>query len=324
MSNAAELDPLKLTSYLPREAASLEVGLFSLNTGTVLGLLALGCITLYGIRYIQQQNVVYRKSHLHKSLFLVVLFSLGFTMATQWVGHTTYDYLRPKGEQTEASHIQKKPDSQKHTRATRAGAIAIMAMLSVMVIGGGYAFTAMHDLSLPLHILGLTFGVGLCIELGKLIAVSLLLTPTLDLTKSRRSLIPFVLTGLGFGIGEALFYFRDYAATETFWLAYCIRGTWSVFLQISWCTISGYMIVKYNKEVPETSGIFDVFNGGSFWAMLILMLPSAILHGVHDAFIVHKNVDAAAGIGMISIALGWMAALRFKKIPRPKPDSEAG
>jgi hypothetical protein len=319
MSDAAELDPWKLTSYLPREATSVEVGLLPLNSETFIGLLGLGWIMLYTLGYVQRQNLASRNTPVLKSLLVAGIFSLGFTMATQWVGHTTYDYLRPNGEQTEPAQAQKSPPSKQHTRAHRGNVFLFMALVAVLIVGGGYAFTAMHDLNLFLHMLGFTFGVGLTAEFGKLIAASLLLSPILALTKSRRSLLPFILTGLGFGIGEALFYFRDYAGTETAWLAYWLRGTWSVLLHISWCTISAYVILKYNDHVPEPAALINIFQE-VFWGMVIAMLPAAILHGVHDALLAHDEVGYAVLFGLLSMGLGWEAARRFKKLPRPKPE----
>jgi hypothetical protein len=323
MSGVAELDPWKLTSYLPREATSVEVGLLPLNNETFIGLLGLGWITLYTLGYVQRQNLASRNTPLLKSLLVAGIFSLGFTMATQWVGHTTYEYLRPNGEQTEPTQAQKSTQRKHYVRANEGHLYLLLALLAVLIVGGGYAFTAMHDLNLFLHMLGFTFGVGLCAELGKLIAASLLLSPILALTKSRRSLLPFILTGLGFGLGEALFYFRDYAGTETAWLAYWLRGTWSVLLHISWCTISGYMVLQYNEDVPEPAALINVFQE-LFWGMVIAMLPAAILHGVHDALLAHDEVGYAVLFGMLSMVLGWEAARRFKKLPRPKPEPVTG
>jgi hypothetical protein len=319
MSDAAELDPWKLTSYLPREATSVEVGLLPLNSETFIGLLGLGWIMLYTLGYVQRQNLASRNTPVLKSLLVAGIFSLGFTMATQWVGHTTYEYLRPNGEQTEPAQAKKSTQRKQYVRANEGHLYLFLALLAVLIVGGGYAFTAMHDLNLFLHMLGFTFGVGLCSELGKLIAASLLLSPILALTKSRRSLLPFILAGLGFGIGEALFYFRDYAGTETAWLAYWLRGTWSVLLNISWCTISGYMVLQYKEYVPEPAALINVFQE-LFWGIVIAMLPAAILHGVHDALLAHDEVGYAVLFGLLSMGLGWEAARRFKKLPRPKPE----
>lgn len=233
---------------------------------------------------------------------LVALFvCLGMTLATQAVGRATYGYV---AESDRPSSAVIKAATQGAVRSLGSfkkgkGLVFIAAVFAfLMLIGGGYAFTAIQ---LPLwgHMIAFTVGVGITEELCKLLAVSVLLMPSLMIFRCRASLLPYVMAGLAFGVGESFIYFKSYSDAGLDVTMYLIRAIWCVTLHVSWTVIVGKTIINSLKVTPTpedflTSKVFDV---------LLLILPAAALHGVYDAFCVHDSMPGAMIVGVISI--GW-------------------
>lgn len=314
-----------LTSYLPMEKQTANEAFINLNLGIAIGVIGLLWSAKYVFGLFQENALAPRTAPLVKTLMVTGLFSLFFLITTQWVGRMTYEQLRPEQEQTARPTKGASPSRHQHRRADKADVYILLAIASALLVGGGYAFTAMHDLGLVAHMFGFSFGVGICAEFGKLLAVALILAPTLKLLKSRQSLLPFMMAGLGFGLGEALFYFREYSLHNIEWLAYSVRSTWSVLLHVSWSTISGYLILKSVKKLPDTFEIINPF-GATFWYLVMFLIPAAVLHGVQDALLVHDEFVYALFIGIASQSLGWLALKQFKKKARqpqaPEPALE--
>jgi RsiW-degrading membrane proteinase PrsW (M82 family) len=189
--------------------------------------------------------------------------------------------------------------------------ITLLVLAGVIIVGGGYAFTAMHDLGPIAHFFGFSFGVGLTAELGKLIAAAIILSPGLGLLKNRTRLLPFLIAGLGFGLAEALLYIADYSTTDLKGTEHYLRGTWSVLLHVSWAAITGYIVLKSWKKVPETGEILDVFEG-TFWSLIIAMIATGLLHGLYDALCAHDEPVYALLVGALSLFLGWKACEPYK------------
>ena len=297
------IDLWRLTSYLPMGENSIATGMFRLNIEVCLGLMGLAWVTIYSFNKIKKQGLAPTKAPLFKTLFVAGVFGLCFTLATQWVGRTTYDYLRPDDEPPASSQKGKNPPKQKEHRTHRPRDNYILIVLAiVMLIGGGYAFTAMHDLGLIAHFLAFTFGVGLTAEFGKLIAVAIIVSPGLGLLKNRTTLLPFLIAGMGFGLAEAFLYLGDYSMAEVNGLEHYLRGTWSVLLHTSWAAITGYMVLIFQSKSPE-------------WYLGFVMIPTALLHGLYDALCAHNEPIYALLVGLVSLLLGWIACQRFKIKP---------
>lgn len=98
MESFDTIDLWRLTSYLPMGENSIATGMFRLNTEVCLGLMGLAWVTIYIFNKIKKQELAPNNAPLFKTLFVVGVFGLCFTLATQWVGRTTYDYLRPDDE----------------------------------------------------------------------------------------------------------------------------------------------------------------------------------------------------------------------------------
>jgi len=309
------IDLWRLTSYLPMGENSIATGMFRLNTEVCLGLMGLAWVTIYIFNKIKKQGLAPTNAPLFKTLFVIGVFGLCFTLATQWVGRTTYDYLRPDDEPPASSQKGRTPPKQKVHRTHRTGDVYVFLIMAiVMLIGGGYAFTAMHDLGLIAHFFAFTFGVGLTAEFGKLIAVAIIVSPGLGLLKNRTTLLPFLIAGIGFGLAEALLYLGDYSMAEVNGVEHYLRGTWSVLLHTSWAAITGYMVLSFKSKVPDAGKILDM-SEGTFWHLGFAMIPAALLHGLFDALCAHNEPIYALLVGLVSLTLGWIACQRFKIKP---------
>lgn len=303
----------RLTSYLPMGENSIASGMFRWNVEVFLGLMGIGWVSFFVLNTIQKQRLAPNNAPLFKTLFVVGVFGLCFTLATQWVGRTTYDYLGPDDEPPASSQKGKNPQKHRPIRGS-AGFYAILIMAGVTIIGGGYAFTAMHDLGLVAHFFAFSFGVGLTAELGKLLAAAILISPGLGLLKNRTTLLPFLIAGLGFGLAEAFLYLGDYSLAHVGSIEHYLRGTWSVLLHTSWAAITGYILLSSKSKVPEIGEVLDFT--GTFWALLFVMLPAALLHGLHDALCAHNEPLYALLVGLVSLCLAWLACERYKLKPR--------
>jgi hypothetical protein len=236
-----------------------------------------------------------------KPLLVGVLVSLGMTMATQTVGRTTYGVVA-EGDRTSSRttrHVGQAAVRSLAIFKKGKGIIAIIAVFALlMLIGGGYAFTAI-DLPVWGHMIAFTVGVGLTEELCKFLAASVLMLPALRIFNHRASLLPYVMAGLAFGVGESIYYFSHYSEGGAEAANYLIRAIWCVSLHVSWSIIVGSLVIREFKDTPDLGDFF----GGKFLTLLILVLPAAVLHGIYDAFCVHDIILGALVIGMIS--LGW-------------------
>jgi RsiW-degrading membrane proteinase PrsW (M82 family) len=255
-----------------------------------------------------------------KPLLVALFVCLGLTLATQAVGRATYGYV---AESDRKGSIIRRTATHGVVRSLGSfkkgkGTVFIAAVFAfLMLIGGGYAFTAIQ---LPLwgHMIAFTVGVGITEELCKLLAVSVLLLPSLMIFRSRASLLPYIMAGLAFGVGESFIYFQSYSDAGLDVTIYLIRAIWCVSLHVCWTVIVGRLIIDHLKETPYpedflTSKAFDV---------LLLILPAAALHGIYDAFCMHDNLIGGLIVGMISI--GWAFEIFTQYVEPESAASSAG
>jgi RsiW-degrading membrane proteinase PrsW (M82 family) len=320
MENFDLIDLWRLTSYLPMGENSIASGKFRWNAEVFLALMGVIWVTFYVLGKIQKERLSPQSAPLFKSLFVAVVFCLGFNLATQWVGRMTYDHLRPDDRPPATAQNGKNPQRHRQHHANKGDFITLLTLAGVIIAGGGYAFTAMHDLGPVAHFFGFSFGVGLTAELGKLIASAIILSPGLGLLKSRTRLLPFLIAGLGFGLAEAFLYIADYSTTDLKGVEHYLRGTWSVLLHVSWAAITGYIVLKSWKKVPETGEILDVFEG-TFWSLIIAMIATGLLHGLYDTLCAHKEPIYALLVGILSLFLGWKACEPYKIRTRSSPQA---
>ncbi len=113
----------------------------------------------------------------------------------------------------------------------KAGLVAIVICILLLVIGAGYAFTVLK-LGFWGSFAAMTAGVALPEELTKAAAGLLVLymvfdtKPLSEIQFRRAILAAFGIAGLGFGAGEALKYFGVYAHEDAGLFWYGVRAVW--------------------------------------------------------------------------------------------------
>jgi len=193
------------------------------------------------------------------------------------------------------------------------GAVATFLSVVLLVIGGGYAFTAI-DLSGFWHFLAYSAGVGLPEETAKaLVGIMIVLWIARSMGWLDRKIGGrndcaffvgcFAIAGLGFGAGEALKYFGFYSRHDSGLVWYVVRALWCIPLHGVWTMLTG-LIVYLIFEGQSYARVFEVA-GGSFRQSpkkitdrlsklgvisLIAAIPTALLHGLYDAAAWHDSI----------------------------------
>ena len=174
------------------------------------------------------------------------------------------------------------------------GILAVLAVIAVLllVIGAGYAFTAL-DLPFLGHLAAFAAGVGLVEELSKAAAglaiLYMILCGGSGLSRQqfeRRILAALGIAGLGFGAGEALFYFGACAAADSGMLIYAIRAVWCITLHGAWALITGHLLAQH---LPLDSAELEADGGRISGRLLISCLPSLLLHAVYNSCCLHGS-----------------------------------
>ena len=196
-----------------------------------------------------------------------------------------------------------------------AGVAAIIAIVVVLLlaIGAGYAFTAI-DLPFWGHSLAYIAGVGLPEELAKAIAGVVLCNIVCRARPANGQLIAgdrktlticMLVAGLGFGAGESLKYFSEYSAGGLGLDAFVLRATWCVVLHSSWCVLAGVLLDLANKSVKASEGA-----GALLIPFIMAVIPSAVLHGIYDASLLHvPNLGWIVGGASILMAARILASM---------------
>lgn len=311
----------RLTSYL----ADPEWGSVATQGTGLCGFVALAAVSFWVFSQVTSRAQGVHTIAAFKAMLIAIFLCLGLTLATQRVGLITYGYFYEKVEDKSRPKSAEKTDDKSHAKSIKfnsavsrgvvqgsikivpknakaaqgafvLGLFVLVLFVALFLIGGGYAFTAVP---MPLwgHALAFTVGVGCTEEISKLFAAIVLLSPSLALFSHRRSLLPFVVAGLAFGVGEAIFYFEDYAAASCELPIYLIRASWCVLLHVAWTTIIGKAVLAKFGEVPELQSL----RWKSGFQLLTIMLPVAALHGCYDAFLVHDLPLVSLVLGLASL-----------------------
>lgn len=186
---------------------------------------------------------------------------------------------------------------------SKAGQVAIVCGILLLVVGAGYAFTLLK-LSFWGSFAAMSAGVGLPEELTKAAAGLLVLyllfdTKSLSQTQFRRAVLAaFGIAGLGFGAGEALKYFGVYAHEHAgvFW--YGVRAVWCVTLHGAWTLLVGAMLAN---SLPQDPKALENKKAETFFMVLLASVPMAIVHGLYNACCEHAEVLSPWTVGLISI-----------------------
>jgi len=164
------------------------------------------------------------------------------------------------------------------------GQAVIVVSVLLLVIGAGYAFTVLN-LGFWESFLAMSVGVGLTEELSKAAAGLLVLYMIFD-TKSlsefqfrRVVLAAFGIAGLGFGAGEALKYFGEYAHEGHGAFVYGLRAVYCVTLHGAWTLIVGGMLAT---SLPQDPKLLENKKIDTFYMLLLASIPTAIAHGLYN------------------------------------------
>ena len=195
------------------------------------------------------------------------------------------------------------------------GQAVIVVSVLLLVIGAGYAFT-MLNLSFWESFLAMSMGVGLPEELSKAAAGLLVLYMIFD-TKSlsefqfrRAVLAAFGIAGLGFGAGEALKYFGEYAHEGANAFAYGLRAVYCVTLHGAWTLIVGGMLAT---SLPQDPKLLENKKIDTFYMLLLASIPTAIAHGLYNTLCFQDNILLALSWGGLSIFVAFRVIEAFLK-----------
>lgn len=179
----------------------------------------------------------------------------------------------------------------RNPRAAGVAAVVAVTLILLLVVGAGYAFSAIDLPFLP-HFIAYTVGVGLLEECTKAVAGVVvcywIVQQAPDDTPKghhRRVMAAFGLAGLGFGAGEAFHYFGVYNELNAGMGWYAVRAIWCVALTCEldvdlWRIIASSLPVLWDKTI-------DLRKIGGL--ILVSCIPSMILHGFYDAACLHGS-----------------------------------
>lgn len=207
----------------------------------------------------------------------------------------------------------------------KAGQVAIVVGILLLVVGAGYAFTLL-ELGFWGSFAAMSAGVALPEELTKAAAGLLVLYMVFD-TKSlsevqfrRAVLAAFGIAGLGFGSGEALKYFGAYAHenADVYW--YGVRAVWCVTLHGAWTLIVGAILAT---SLPQDPKSLENKKADTFFMLLLASVPTAIAHGLYNTCCEHVKVLAWI-VGGLSIFVAKVAIEDFleEKPQEPHPEQQ--
>lgn len=163
-----------------------------------------------------------------------------------------------------------------------------------------------------LSALGFTFGVGLCEELCK--ALPLLwhyrTKATLDW---RGACLWGFLSGVGFGVSEAIMYCGDYYNGISSGNIYLVRFISCVALHGIWAAAAGIFICKHQNVLQDAQSWYNVF----FSSAALVAVPM-VLHGFYDTMLKKDMNGAALVVALISF--GWLVfQIEQARRSDPKP-----
>ncbi len=291
-----------------------------LNTpalGMVWGLVAL-CVTLAcAVRFVLRP--LFPEARWRNAVFSIPLLALGGTAAVlllQWGARSLYA----------EGHFQG------FSRGDQFDFLLVWTLQGIGgIIGWGYS-ESVAPRPFGSHILSFMAGVALPEEMVKglvgLGAIGLLFLAT---NSSRESLnkcnrarflacigMAFLVGGLSYGAGEAIFYFQVYAGTGVPTWIYLMRAVWCVCLHGAWASLTGIVAMAAVDFVgfvgPWAEKVFGWLHafegpyGGVLFLTLIIIgyilccAPAVILHGLYDAACIHDDATACI-VGGISFVV---------------------
>ena len=124
--------------------------------------------------------------------------------------------------------------------------------------------------------------------------------------------VAFLVGGLSYGAGEAIFYFHVYAGASVPTWIYLMRAVWCVCLHGTWACLTGIVATIAGLLFEKWWGLRDYLaasiEGGQLSLIceipvyILFCRPAVILHGLYDAACIHDEATAYV-VGGISFAV---------------------
>jgi RsiW-degrading membrane proteinase PrsW (M82 family) len=286
-----------------------ELGQFLAGPGSMLnwpsrwlalGLLAL-CITL-ALPTVLLRPLLARDVRTIRLLAYIPLFALVsvlavilFQWAAQWIHQLIYS--RPLvAAQTVAAG-----------RGERDVIFRIAVLILAFLVGWGYSRSLQPD-SFGEHIFSFTLGTGVLEEAVKAVVGMIIFAVALDEFSrgekvARRPALAFILAGLSFGAGEAIFYFQAYSGMDLGPSYYVLRAVWCVLLHASWAFLTAVLLYVCVLRIGDFSRDLELAAKA-----FLCILPAALLHGIYDACCMH-SATAMWVVGGLCLAVSLFALL---------------
>jgi len=162
--------------------------------------------------------------------------------------------------------------------------------------------------------IGFTFGVGLCEELVKLIPVVWLMKKASkkgEILHLSGILLVGLASGVGFGVAEGIMYSSQFYNGIYGWDVYWVRFVTCVALHSTWTGIVALILWPFHVE--ETTKNEEEKPDTAFY-MFILVIFSAILHGLYDTLL-KKGEDFLAFVVAIAtfVVFYYLLSKMYKK-----------
>jgi hypothetical protein len=201
------------------------------------------------------------------------------------------------------------------------------------IIGWGYSQVHNPDLNFQDHLLAWIAGVGILEESVKLLLglaiADLYLIRHKELSDDqldpsqrrfqgdeepavvRRFSACLVLSGMAFGAGESLWYFRMYSAAHVPVEYYLLRATILILLHGSWSLMAFHLSRLGDEDLGD--GVW-----GFFWFLIktvLAVLPVAVLHGLYNTSVQqpHQSPELAFVVAGASLASALLLLIRLTR-----------
>lgn len=193
-------------------------------------------------------------------------------------------------------------------------------LLILKFIGMSYDAALDPDSNFFVSCFGFTFGVGLCEELCK--ALPLLYHYSTRATLSWRGACLWgFLSGIGFGIAEAIMYSSRFYNGISGGDTYVVRYVSCVALHGIWAAAAALFIFRHQKLLQSSHSWYGILGNSA-----VLVSAPMLLHGLYDTML-KKQMDAAALVVAL-ISFVWLIYLveharkAYGEPPRQESDDE--
>lgn len=181
----------------------------------------------------------------------------------------------------------------------RGRGILVLLFYIVKFIGFSYRAALDPNSNVILSAIGFTFGVGLCEELCKSAPVLCHYQWTNNKEWPwRTACLVGLMSGVGFGVSEAIHYSSDYYNGIQSGQIYVVRFVSCVALHALWSGGAAIFIFRYRAQLQQSESVW----GGAITWVALISIPM-VLHGLYDTLL-KKEHDAWA-LAVAAASLAW-------------------